>query len=192
MSHQKFKPALLQFTMCLLGSIGAGYAYFGHQIFDHQLTYFQFVLFGAVAGLFVAVWPLISARWLLVLGVLAYFGFIIQANSTTPVRLIRDAVWILSVMAAVWIGLLLDRVFPFLKVGKFVVWAAIFAVSHTCALFVLGVIQSVTVNPEFYLMNARIGALAGAGVGLGHELAAVVVTWGWYNREDAGVAGRSG
>ena len=192
MSHRHARPALLQFTMCLLGSIAAGYAYFGPQIFDHHLTYFQFILFGAVAGFFVAVWPLVSARWLLALGVLAYFGFVIQANSTTPVRLIRDAVWILSVMTAVRIGLLGDRFFPSLKVGKFVLWAAIFAVTHTCALYVLGVIQSVTVNPEFYLMNARIGALAGAGVGLGRELAAVVATRVWYCSEGGGVAGPPG
>lgn len=174
MSHQKFKPALLQFTMCLLGSIAVGYAYFGHRIFDHHLTYFQFILFGAVAGIFVAAWPMVSKRWLLVLGVMAFFGVIIQAQSDTPTRVIRDAVWILSVVAGVGICLQANRVFPNLKVGKFVIWAAIFAITHTCALCLLGVIQSVTVNPEFYLMNARIGALAGAGLGLGRELAILV------------------
>lgn len=174
----KLKPALLRFTLCLLGSIAAGYAYFGHQIFDHHLTCFQFILFGVVAGIFVAAWPLVNARWLLVLGILAYLGVVIQAKSDTPVRLIRDAVWVLSVIAAVRISLLGDRVFPSLKVGKFVVWAAIFAITHTGALFLLSIIQSVTVNPELYLMNARIGALAGAGIGLGHELTmANVVIW---------------
>jgi len=176
MSHQKFKPALLQFTMCLLGSIAVGYAYFGPQIFDHHLTYFQFISFGITAGIFVAAWPLVSARWLFLLGILAYLGFVILANSTTPTRLIRDAVWVLAVIAAVWTSLRGDRVFPSLKVGKFIIWAAIFAVTHTCALAVLGVIQSVNVNPDFYLMNAKIGALAGAGIGLGHELAAVVIS----------------
>lgn len=187
MSHQKYKPPLLQFTLCLLGSIAAGYAYFGHQIFDHHLTYFQFISFGVVAGIFVAAWPLVNARWLLLAGALAYLGFVIQANSTTPTRLIRDAVWVLSVIAAVWTSLQGDRVFPSLKFGKFVIWAAIFAVTHTCALAVLGVIQSVTVNPEIYLMNARIGALAGAGIGLGHELATVATTRSWNSHEDAGV-----
>ncbi len=173
MSHQKFKLALLRFTLCLLGSIAVGYVYFGHQIFDHHLTYFQFISFGVIAATFVAAWPLVGTRWLILIGVLAYLGLVIQAQSDTPVRLIRDAIWVVSVIAAVRIGLLGDRVFPSLKVGKFVVWAAIFAVTHTCALFLLSVIQSVTVNPEFYLMNARIGALAGAGVGLGRELAIV-------------------
>lgn len=174
MLQHKFKRALLQFTLCLLGSIGMGYACFGHQIFDHHLTYFQFILFGAFAGIFVAAWPIVGKRWLVVLGVMAYLGLVIQASSTTPARLIRDAVWILSVIAAVRLGFLGDRVFPSLKVGKFVVWAAIFAITHTGALYLLSVIQSVTVNPEFYVMNARIGALAGAGVGLGRELAILV------------------
>ncbi len=180
MLPNKLKPALLQFTMCFLGSIGAGYAYFGNQIFDHHLTYFQFILFGAVAGIFVAAWPLVSARWLLAFGVLAYLGVVTQANSTTPVRLIRDAVWVLSVIAAVRISLLGDCVFPSLKVGKFVVWAAVFAITHTGALYLLSVIQSAAVNPESYMMNARIGALAGAGIGLGHELAEVVATRVWH------------
>jgi hypothetical protein len=80
------------------------------------------------------------------------------------------------VMGAVKLGLLVNRALPSLKIGKFVLWAAIFGFTHTLAVFLLLLINthSVPVNPEFLMMNARIGALMGAGVGLGLEVATSV------------------
>ncbi len=80
--------------------------------------------------------------------------------------------------------------FPALYVGKFVVWGAIFAVTHVCAFLFLVLIktQSIEANPEFVIMVARIGALLGAGVGLGYELAIIVANRVLYRRDEAGAA----
>ncbi len=190
MSRHKVRLAALKLVLCTLGSVGFGFAYFGHQIFNHELTYFQFVYFGVVAGVFVAVLPTAKSRWLVLMGAFAMLGLALNANSNTPMRLIRDVVGVLSVFVAVRLGLGAGRMFPALYVGKFVVWGAIFAVTHVCAFLFLVLIktQSIEANPEFVIMVARIGALLGAGVGLGYELAIIVANRVLYRRDEAGAA----
>lgn len=192
MLRQRARLAVLQFMLCSLGSIGLGYSYFGNQIFDPKLTYFQFVLFGVLASVFIAAIPLVKWRWLVPLAVVSFMGVIFLTKSITPLRVTRDAVWVLVVIAAVWLGLKSNRAFPSLKVGKFVIWSAIFSATHTCAVFMLILIttHSTTANPEFLVMNARIGALLGAGVGLGYELSKILAARVWHNQE--AVAGRPG
>lgn len=174
MRRNKIGLAALQVVLCTWGSIGFGYAYVGPLVFDRHLTYFQFVAFGLVAGVFVAAWPLLRPAWLALLAVVAFLALTITAQSDTPARHVRDAVGVLSLIGAVKVSLLNNRIFRTLAVGKFVVWAAVFAITHVCAVLVLSVLLSVPIGPGLLPNVARIGALIGAGVGFGYELAVVI------------------
>ena len=194
MLRDKVGLAVLEVLLCTMGSIAFGFAYFGHQVFNPELTYFQFVFFGLIAGVFVAASPVWKSRWLLLVGVLTFLGLLLSTKSNTPMLLIKDAVGVLFVFAAVRLGVWGNRFLPSWPIGKFVVWGAIFAVTHVCAFLLLVLIktQSIEANPEFVVVMARIGALLGAGVGFGYEIARIVASRVWYSKEGAEAARRSG
>lgn len=161
-----------------LAAVFVGYLGFGGRVFDPELTYFQFVVFGLVGSFFVVVWPLVQPRWIAVLGGLAFVVVAFSAGSQTPPRLIRDAVWVVAIIGAVKLDLQTDRLLPAVKVGKFVVWAAIFAGTQALAVMLLVLLKShaLTVNPALPLTAAHIGALLGFALGLTHELTLLVAT----------------
>ena len=179
MSRIDFQFAGLRFVFCFLCIVFFGFAAFGPVIFDNRLPYFQFIGFGLIVALFAGAIPVIKPWQLILLGIVAYIGAVFSAGSETSVRLIRDAVGVVSVITATGLGILVNRLFPSLPVGKFVLWAAIFTTTQILAVLILSEIQSVTINPAIIPIVVKIGALIGAGAGFGFELASIVAGRLW-------------
>ena len=146
MLHFKYRRALLQIVLCGLGSMAVGYLVFGNHIFNRELTLFEFVAAGWIAGVFVAANFSVRQRW-------------------TPLV----------------VG---DRVFPGLAVGKFVVWSALFAMAYTGAILLVGQVLSIPVDTEITLQGARMGAMQGAGIGLGYELSTLIGARIWNTQAE--------
>lgn len=185
MSRDRIRRLALHFVFCVAGSVGLGFAFFGQRIFEAHLIYFQCVAYGVVASVFVAAWPIARRRGLVLLGVLAYLGFVKQTHSETPVLLARDAIGVLSVIGAVGLGLLGDRAFPSLKLGKCFLWGAAFALACSLGILLMLLVARhlTTANPNVVWAGAQIAAVIGVGVGLGNELAHLIAARLWYSDE---------
>ena len=116
--------------------------------------------------------------------VAVFLALVAQTNSDTPARLIRDAFWVAALFLATRAGVAGDRVFPGLAVGKFVVWSALFATAYTGAILLVGQVLSIPVDTEITLQGARMGAMQGAGIGLGYELSTLLGARIWNTRAE--------
>jgi hypothetical protein len=104
----------------------------------------------------------------------AYVAVVAVTAADNSARLVRDAVRLISVIVAVRLCLWSSRILPPLRLGKFVAWGAIFALTHLGALYFLALIQSVSPSPAMLATVVEMGALTGFGAGIGYELSALV------------------
>jgi len=95
-------------------------------------------------------------------------------GSTSLTRLSRDAVMVVSVILAVQAGIRWDTVFPRVVVGKFVLWAAGFALIQCVAVGLLAAVFGVPIDTHVIVQAATISVLIGVGVGFGYELSEIV------------------
>lgn len=160
--------------LCWIGSVCVGYAFFGGGIFQRELAVFQFVATGAISGLAVAMAARGRPKWPLAFFIIGFLATIVLTGSLTPARLLRDVVLVVAVILAVQAGLRWNTVFPHLVIGKFVLWAAGFAVIQAVAVGLMAAILRAPAAAETMLGAARIGVLLGSGVGLGYEMAEIV------------------
>jgi hypothetical protein len=98
----------------------------------------------------------------------------ILVGSPAPDILARNALVVLGLYLAVRSGLLIEDKVRRVAVGKFTLWAAIFGIVHVCTFSILSVARRGSVEAELALFQLTLGALIGAGVGLGHEIAEMV------------------
>jgi hypothetical protein len=167
--------AAICFALCWGCSIAVGFAFFGDAIFQRNLTLFQFVATGAVSAFAAAVIWMRVPRWALLAFVAGFIFVALSAGSSSAARLFRDAVLVLAIVAAVSVGTRLDRWFPRVPVGKFVLWAAVFGALHVVAVLCIALVLGQVVGLEAIVPAARIGTLVGVGVGIGYEIAALIV-----------------
>jgi hypothetical protein len=164
----------LRFILCWAGSVAIGYAVFGGAIFHSDKTAFQFVATGAISGASIAAASDIRSKRMLAVFIGCFLAVVTITGSTSLTRLSRDAVMVLSVILAVQAGLRWDTVFPRVVVGKFVLWAAGFALIQCVAVGLLAAAFGVAIDTHVIVQAATISFLIGVGVGFGYELSEIV------------------
>lgn len=164
----------LRFALCWVGSIAVGFVFFGGRIFQTELSVFQFVATGAISGLVVAAAVASGRKWSLLVFIIGFLATIAFTRSASSARLVRDAVLVVAIILAVHASLRWDRVFPRVPFGKFLLWAAGFALVHAVAVALLAIYQRAPAIVEPAMVAARIGVLIGVGVGVGYEISEFV------------------
>lgn len=171
MPREPLPGLCLTFFSCLAGSVAAGVLAYGGRVFEPALPHFQFVASGAIGGALVVAERARSARGSLLAGVASFACMSALVGSTDPYILARNAAWIAGLLLAVRASLRLDRLLPRVAVGKFASWSVVFGLFHAALYLVPSLVRSGSVDAGAMLLQATIGALIGAGIGLGHELA---------------------
>lgn len=170
-------PGLLStFFFCLAGSVTAGVLAYGGRVFEPALPYFQCVASGAAGGALVVAGRARSARGSLLAGVASFAFMSALVGSTDTYILARNAAWIVGLLLAVRAGLRLDRLLPRVAVGKFASWAVVFGLVHAALYLVPSLVRRGSVDAGAMLLQATIGALIGAGIGLGNELSVLATS----------------
>ncbi len=88
--------------------------------------------------------------------------------------LLRNAVFITAMLLAIRVGVASDRLLQRVKIGKFIVWAAVFGIAYLASIGLLGVLSGKLPRFADLGLVAQIGVLTGAGAGLGCELTELV------------------
>lgn len=174
MPVRSFWVGAVSFLLCALGSVLVGLLVYGQAIFDTGLVYFQFVAAGILCGSFVVSAKIAGPKSVILVGMAAYGVVLAYNGSSTGIRFFRDAVWVSGLALAVVLGLWNSRFLPRLIIGKFVVWSATFGIVHLCMFTLLSFVNGGSFDQSMALTATRLGALIGAGVGLGHELGELV------------------
>ena len=167
MSPLNLKWSVLVFLGGLVGSCIVGAAVYGADIFNPRLAVFQFVTSGAISGALAAAASSErrNVRW--VIAALALVLFLAATRPNTGALLLRDLVYIPTLVASVWLaGVVCTRV-PSSYVGRVVAWGIVFAACHFAMFGILTVANGAAFNSQIGYASARIGGLVGIGVGLG-------------------------
>lgn len=180
MSGKRSLLGLLTVALCLSSCMLMGLLAYGGRIFDPGQVTFQFIVSGLIGGAFVVAVRASRAMYVAAVGIFAFVLTTATSGPVSPNILLRNAVWVIALLVAVLAALRIEDKVRRLSIGKFVLWAAVFGIVYLFALEVLSVIRHVPVNAEVVIENLKLGALIGAGIGLGHEIAEVT-RWraGW-------------
>jgi hypothetical protein len=162
---------LFRILLCVLGAASFGYLFFGDRLFNPTAQLVQVAVPATVAGLYLESMRLLRPRWNV--GVVAAVFFVLTAlqNNLSREWLLRDAVWSIALAVAAAIGLVVERKYPRLAIGKFVLWSALFSVVYILASPLANYFRPFSNSWNLAWRSAQMGAIVGAGVGLGHELA---------------------
>ncbi len=98
---------------------------------------------------------------------------------------LRDAVWVVGLLAATKAGLATNRAFPGWAFGKFVLWGVAFGVIHFAMHAILVVANSASLDLQLAWFASLVGALIGAGIGLGVEAADLMRSRAWLVMSEA-------
>ncbi len=171
MRSQVFRQAIAVFLACFVGSCLVGLAVHGTDIFNPQLVVFQFIGSGAIAGVLAAAFVFQRARFVGLVAVVVLVLFLAATRPGTSARLLRDLVYIPTLLASVCLSLRLCAVAPWPRIGGFVFWGVSFAACHIAMFGILTLANGLVFDLEPAIMAARIGGLVGVGVGVGHQVA---------------------
>ncbi len=174
MSARTIWTAVLTFSFCLLGSAFLGFLAYGELIFDSKLVFFQCIGSGALCASLLVSADSFGRKSIFLAGFVAYPIQLAIASSNTGMLFIRDAVYVFGLAVSVLIGLRVNRMFPNLRIGKFVLWGASFGAVHLGMFVLLCLTNGHPVNQEIAVVQTGLGILVGSGVGLGYVLASVV------------------
>lgn len=165
---------VLAVLLSYLGVLVVGVAVYGGRVFDPGLAYFQFVAGGVVCGAYLL--ALRSARgWATILVAVAILAaLVLPRGSELGSYLARDAVWVAGLLVAVRVGVSINRSLGRIPLGKFVLWALAFGAIHFLMHAILSFANSVPIDPRMARVATTIGALMGAGFGLGLEFSEFV------------------
>jgi hypothetical protein len=163
--------ALVQFLFCATISLGVGFLVSGIDIFQPGWPSFQFVMSGIIVGVFLGATNYLTLRETFLVAAGVYILILLVDKMEEPEPRISFGVYVLVLYLGTMGGLLSNRLFPRLAVGKFVVWGALFAVLYMAYLPLLGWVLSQPPIPGYFLSNARLGAALGVAFGLANELA---------------------
>ena len=184
MISTKHSQAVLTILLCALVSVLIGLAVYGARIFNHHTGLFQFVCTGVASGVFVAAFRYYGARVGLLAVPVVLVAFLALTKSSTSMFVLRDVVSVVGWCAAAKICLVSSGWYPRLVVGKFILWAAVFGFVYLCVFAILILANSVPFDPQMASTVTKLGALIGAGVGLGFELSELL----WSRSRSAGPA----
>lgn len=162
---------LLTVALCLFCCMLVGLLAYGRRIFDPGQVTFQFIVSGLIGGAFVVAVRASRAMYVAAVGIFAFVLITATSGPLSPNMLLRNAIWASALLIAVLVALRIEDRLRRLSIGKFVLWAAVFGIVYLFALQVLGLIRHVAVNPGVAIENLKLGALIGAGIGFGHEIA---------------------
>jgi len=174
MTRERAVDLVLTPVLCLAGSVLAGAMVYGNRVFNPEMAHFQFVVSGLIGGSLVLAIQFRRGQYAILGCVAAFLIMSILVGSPAPDILARNALWVLGLYLAVRSGLLIDDKIRRVAVGKFTLWAATFGIVHVCMFAILSVARRGSVEAELALFQLTLGALIGAGVGLGHEIAEMV------------------
>lgn len=171
-----FWQATQLFLLCCTGSVAVGLAVYGGNILVPNQVHFQFVASGVFCSAFVvSVMFLRKLHTIVVVGVAfvsmqLFVG--LDSLAGQGESYIRNAAYMACLYIVASVGIASSRWYPRLVFGKFIIWSAISAAVHLVALYVLALVryQTVSVNPERIQSAAEVGALVGAGIGVGFEV----------------------
>jgi hypothetical protein len=148
----------------------------GGSVFQPELVSFQFVMSGAIAGVFVGAGILLPWRRTVRIALMIYVLVLLVNKTEVSNARASYAVYVGVLYLGTMGGLWSDRWSSRLRYGKFVIWSAWFGVLHLASVYLLGWILSQPPEPGIVLVSAQLGASIGAAVGLGNELATGVET----------------
>lgn len=152
-----------------------GYFFYGKYIFISKLTTFQFVVSGIAGSIFYSFLKYRSMRisWLS-LGALLLL-FLLVSRVRTPLRILAIVIHFITIgISMIIYSRYIVRHFSYIKVGKFIAYSLILAISSTILTLIYGWIQQF---PDMYTglkAMLRIWLLIGVGLGSGLESAELI------------------
>ena len=161
------KRSISVFLAGLVGSCIVGFAAYGADIFNLHSMAFQFVSSGAVASALAAAVAVECRNAMWAIAGLSLLLFLAATRPSTGALLLRDLVYLPTLVAAVWLSGVVSDQLPSPRVGQVFAWGMVFAACHFAAFCVLTVANGSSFNPQMAYAAARIGGLVGVGVGLG-------------------------
>ena len=171
MSQYISKRSVLVFLAGLVGSCLVGFAVYGAEILNSHSMAFQIVSSGAVASALAAA---VAAERRNAMWTIAGFSLVLFLAATRPntgALLLRDLVYLPTLVAAVWLSGVVSSKVPSPRFGQVVLWGMVFTACHFAAFCVLTAANGASFNFQMAYAAARIGGLVGVGVGLGVFLA---------------------
>ncbi len=158
-----------------LGCMWAGSLLYGAMIFDRQLAAHVFVVGGLAAAVLLAGALLLRSAWYLALMVVVTAGISISAETDSFRIFARDLAFVLGVVATIRLGLAVEARFPDRPIGRFVEWGVISAgLWSAFALLQVAIFSAPDAFHAQLLLVMKHGALFGAGLGVGLDVAAVL------------------
>ena len=174
MPSKIFWQAIAVFLACFIGSCLVGLAVYGADIFSPGLVTFQFVGSGAIAGALAAAF-VFQRAWLVgLVAAVVLLLFVAATRPGTSAQVLRDFVYVPTLLASVYLSLRLCAVAPMPRFGGFVFWGVSFAACHIAMFGILALASGQVFSLEVAVMAARIGGLVGVGVGVGRQVAGLL------------------
>jgi len=166
---------ILTVLLCWAGCMWAGSLKYGPLIFNREMQAFQFVPLGLLGGiLVVGAFRLRSSRFYLLVLVVAVLMKLTTGSDTSRL-ILRDVVIAHALALAIYLGAALNTYLPRLVFGKFLLWGVLCAGSYALATYMLAQSFGWTEYGTPLLVNTTNGLLTGSGLGLGAELAALII-----------------
>ena len=176
------RPALVVFA-AFLGSCLIGFVAHGADILDPRMASFQFVTSGAIAGALATAFAFDRRKAVGLIASVALFVFLAAMRPDTGARVLRDLVYIPTLVASVWLSWVVGSKVSMARFGRVLVWGIAFALCHFAMFGILTAANGAAFDARLAYATTRIGGLVGVGVGLGVLLA------GWRGGR---VGGRDG
>lgn len=170
MKRASLPTSAFVFLACVVGSLAMGLIFYGTQIFQQHLTYSQFLFSGVFAAACVAAWLAGGRRGLLIGGLVCLVVLLAYHRPASESLLRRDVIYIVGLVLAVWVSLRASLALARPRVGRFLLWGAIFGVTHLLLFGQLVAFRGAGFDLSTAMLVGRIGTLVGLGVGLGYEL----------------------
>jgi len=154
------------------GSCLVGFVTYGGEILNPQMAAFQFVTSGLISSALAVAVVADRRRALWVVAGVALVVFLAAMRPTTGVLLLRDLIYIPTLVASVWLSLAVGPKLVFTRVGRVLAWGIVFALCHFAEFGILTFASGEAFNWQVAYAATRVGGLVGVGVGLGVILAA--------------------
>ena len=164
----KLQKIALTFLLCSLGAVTTGFLLYGRQILQPGNVAFQVVVSGIFGGLYAAATRHLP-RWVGGIIVAIGWGFALYlALEVTHAHYLREAIWVASTTAAAGLGIWYHARARRFAAAGILVWSLVFALVDLLLFLLLSTSASFGVDGAFVSRAVGLGALIGAGLGLGY------------------------
>ncbi len=162
-------------SLCWAGCLWAGSLKYGSLIFERETQAFQYVALGFLGAVLVAgVFRLRTSRYYLLVLVVAVLAKLTTGSDTSRL-ILRDVVIAHALALSVYLGAALNTYLSRLVFGKFLLWGVFCAGTYAMATYMLANAFGWTEYGTPLQVNMMHGLLTGCGLGLGAELAALLI-----------------